>query len=351
MSLEVSLANAKARVRLYDKEYMDNQPNIVVIGGGTGSFTILSGLKRYTGNITALVNMSDDGGSTGVLRDELGVLPPGDVRQCLVALSETDYVRDLFTYRFDEGSLSGHSFGNLFLSAVEKMTDSFERAIQVASEVLRIKGQVIPITLDNAELVATTKSGLRVEGEYRIGQMKIEDTRPDISFASPVKANPHAVEAIKAADVVVIAPGNLYGSLAPALIVSGIGEALKKTKAKVVQIVNLVTKPGQTDSFTVSDYVEEIERFCGGGEIIDWAIFNTDEPTKNMLDKYVKDGELMIDFDLEELETKHFVAVGLPLIDKTPLKPVANDKIAKSRTFIRHDSDLVSREIMKIYFS
>ncbi len=330
---------------------MNEQPNIVVLGGGTGSFTLLSGLKRYTSNLTALVNMSDDGGSTGVLRDELGVLPPGDVRQCLVALSETDHVRDLFTYRFDEGSLDGHSFGNLFISAVEKMTDSFEKAIEVASEVLRTKGRVIPITLQDSKLIVETKSGLRIEGEHKIGHMKIEDQRPKVFFDKATSVNSEAKRAIMNADVVVIAPGNLYGSLAPALIVDGVGDALAKTKAKVVQIVNLVTKPGQTDGFTVSDYVDEIERFCGKTGIVDYAVFNTDEPTKTMLDKYVADGELMIEFDLEDLDTKLYNAVGLPLIDKSPIVVDPKDKIAHRRTFIRHDSDLTAREIMKIYFS
>lgn len=330
---------------------MQEQPNIVVIGGGTGSFTLLSGLKRYTNNLTALVNMSDDGGSTGVLRDELGVLPPGDVRQCLVALSETDYVRDLFNYRFNEGSLEGHSFGNLFISAVEKMTDSFEKAIEIASEVLRIKGRVVPITFSDATLVAVTKGGLRIEGEHKIGNMRIDDTRPDLLLEPNATINPEAKRAIEEADVVVIAPGNLYGSLAPALIVDGVSDALRKTHAKVVQVVNLVTKPGQTDGFSVSDYVDEVERFCRKKEVVDFVIYNTDEPTKIMREKYVKDGEHMIEFDLDDLETRPYHAIGLPLIDKTPIKFDPKDKIAKTRTYIRHDSDLTAREIMKIYFS
>lgn len=330
---------------------MNKQPNIVVIGGGTGSFTLLSGLKRYTSNLTALVNMSDDGGSTGALRDELGVLPPGDIRQCLVALSDTQKVRDLFTYRFDEGSLNGHSFGNLFISAVEKMTDSFEEAIEVASDVLRITGRVIPITLDKVTLVAATQNGKKITGEQKVGHMSLKEKRPSLSLKPKATIHKAAHQAILDADVVVIAPGNIYGSLAPALIVDGVGQALKNTKAKIVQVANLVTKPNQTDDFTVSDYADEIERFCAVGEIIDYVIFNTDEPTKQMRDKYVRDGEYMLEFDLDAMDTKHYRAVGLPLIDKTPVEIDKNDRIAHVRSLIRHDSDAVAREIMKIYFS
>ncbi len=329
---------------------LNNQPNIVVIGGGTGSFTMLSGLKRYTSNITALVNMSDDGGSTGVLRDELGVLPPGDVRQCLVALSETKRVRDLFTYRFDEGTLKGHSFGNLFISAVEKMTNSFEDAIEVASEVLRITGKVLPITLDKVDLVLDLGKGKEIFGEHKIGNAKMEAKNPNLSLRPGSLINPKAQEAIKEADVIVIAPGNLYGTLAPALLVGGVGQALKSTKAKVVCVANLVTKPGQTDDFTVADHAQEIERFAGG-DILDYVIFNTDEPTKQMRTMYVRDGEYMLEFDLQVLADSHYRPVGLPLIDKSPVKIDANDKINHIRSLIRHDSDVIAREIMKIYFS
>lgn len=327
-----------------------NQPNIVVVGGGTGSFTLLRGLKRYTSNLTALVNMADDGGSTGQLRDELGVLPPGDVRQCLVALSDAPQVRDLFTYRFDEGSLDGHSFGNLFISAVEKMTDNFEEAIRVASDVLRITGEVIPLTLDQATLQATTTSGLVIHGEHKVGSVRLDKKKPILSFTKQVRMNPKAKEAIKNADIVVIAPGNLYGSLGPGLIIDDVGSTLKNSKARVICVANLVTKPGQTDDFTVEEYADEIERLAGS-KILDYLIYNSDEPTKRMRDTYVRDGEFMLEFDLESLEAKRYTAIGLPLIDKTPIKPVKSDKIAHVRSLIRHDSNATAREIMKIYFS
>jgi uncharacterized cofD-like protein len=217
---------------------------IVVIGGGTGSFTLLSELKNYTHNITALVNMVDDGGSTGVLRDELGVLPAGDIRQCLVALSTTPRVRDLFNYRFDDGGMKGHAFGNLFMAALEKMTGSFADAVETASEVLSVKGRVEPITLDDVKMVVKLDDGTVVNGQHNVESLKIpEGQRPWLDLEPEANINPRAKRAIVEADLVVIAPGLLYGSLAPALLVKGVTRALAESKAKKIYVCNLVTKP------------------------------------------------------------------------------------------------------------
>lgn len=330
---------------------MVQSPKIVVIGGGTGSFTLLSGLKTYVRDITALVNMADDGGSTGILVDELGVLPPGDVRQCLVALSETSKARDLFSFRFSEGSLKGHSFGNLFLSAVEKMTDSFSEAVSLASSMLRVQGQVLPITTDRVTLVLTDQAGQVTKGEHKIGHLNFgEGRRPQISLEPAAKLNHAAEAAIAEADMIVIAPGNLYGSLAPALVVRGIKPALSKTKAKVVYVCNLVTKPHQTDGFMVHDYAAEIERFIGA-PVLDYVIFNTDEPTPAMLKKYAHEGEFPVEFDLDVLEKQHYQSYGLPLIATTPVRLDDNDPIAHARSLIRHDSDVLARQLMRVYFA
>lgn len=326
-------------------------PKFVVIGGGTGSFTVLSGLKRYVSDISAIVNMADDGGSTGILRDELGVLPPGDIRQCLVALSETDQLRDLFNYRFEDGSLSGHTFGNLFLSAVEKMTDSFSDAIDLAGTLLRIKGRVLPITTQKITLKMQLSDGTNVEGEHRIGSYRLGDRqRPELALSPAATINDQAAIAIHEADVVVIAPGNLYGSIAPALIVDGVKDALETTSAKIVYICNLVTKPDQTDDFMVHDFAAEIERFIGAN-VLDYVIFNTDEPPKSLLKKYTHEGEYIVEFDLDHMHGCHYQANGLPLIDETPVQTSAADKIARHRSLIRHDSDRLARELMRIYFS
>lgn len=316
---------------------------IVLIGGGTGSFTLLSQLKEYTKEIIALVNMADDGGSTGSLRDELGVLPPGDVRQCLVALGESSKTRDLFSYRFSEGSFKGHSFGNLFISAMEKMTDSFSEAVELASDILRITGKVLPITTQKAQLVMTDSDGKVTKKQFTIGNMDFNGKHhPKISLSPKCNILPEAKQAILDADLVVIAPGNLYGSLAPALVVDGVGSALEKTKAKVVYVCNLVTKPKQTDNFKVHDYVAEVERFIGR-PVIDLVVYNTLKPGKEVLKKYARDDEFIVEVDKAKLEQAHYKSIGMNLISKTPATFDISDAIASQRSYIRHDGDAVAR--------
>lgn len=321
------------------------QPNIVVIGGGTGSFTVLSGLKRLTPHITALVNMSDDGGSTGKLRDELGVLPPGDVRQCLVALSDTAKLRDLFDYRFDAGGLKGHNFGNIFLSAIEKMTGSFAEGVELASRVLNITGAVEPVTLDKVTLCMNDGSGV-VKGEFKIGHAAFLDKRPEMWLEPVPIANPKAIDAINNADIIVVAPGNIYGSLAPALIVPGIGTAICKAKAKKVYVCNLATKPKQTDDFSVQDFGSEINRFIGSG-CIDFVLYNTTQPDLTLLEKYSRAGEQQVQFDTAA--KAEFTCVGADLLATSPVEVRSkSDAIARTRTLIRHDPDKLATEIMKL---
>jgi uncharacterized cofD-like protein len=324
---------------------------IAVIGGGTGSFTLLSSLKNYTKHISALVNMADDGGSTGMLRDELGVLPPGDVRQCLVALSESEKVRDLFTYRFDGGTFEGHAFGNLFLTALEKMTGSFAEAVETAAEVLNITGSVYPVTLDKVTLVMKLADGTVTEGEFKIGHVDFgTNKRPELELTPVAGLNPEAREAIIDADIVVIAPGNLYGSLAPALIVPGMSDALNETKAKKVYVCNLVTKPGQTNDFTVDDFADEIERF---GEFkLDYVLYNNAKPSKELLERYAKDDEYWVGYDEQTLNGHEYRAIGDNFVsdEHIPTQSSIADPIGHTRTFIRHNADAVARQLMKLYF-
>lgn len=325
------------------------QLKIAVIGGGTGSFTLLSALKDHTSQIAALVNMADDGGSTGVLRDELGALPPGDVRQCLVALSSSPKVRDLFNYRFEEGSLKGHAFGNLFLTALEKMTGDFAAGVELASEVLGVKGVVEPITLSNVTLVMTGENNEEVRGEFEIAHRNFTGQRPEFRLEPMATANPRAIRAIETADIVIIAPGNLYGSLAPALIVPGVGEALRKTKAFKMYVCNLVTKPGQTDGFSVSDFSDEIERLAGG-EFLDAVLFNTKDPAPELLERYAKAGEKSVTYDKDDLHDKHYIAAGANLLAGSVWQGYnTSDPIAASRTLIRHDSSAVANAIIELY--
>ncbi len=324
---------------------MKNKPKIVVIGGGTGSFTLLGALKFRTPNITALVNMADDGGSTGLLRDELGVLPPGDIRQCLVALSHSSNdLRELFNYRFPEGARAGHSFGNLFLSAVEKMSDDFGEAVSLASKVLQITGRVVPITLTNTKLIMEVEKK-RVKGEYKIANTAIaSNSQPNFRLEPQAVINPVAREAIKQADLVVIAPGNLYGSLVPALIVKGVAEALQKTKAPVAFVCNLVNKPNQTTGFTVRDYIIELERFIGKGTV-DAVLYNTARPSKSVLAMYEASGEELV------VATAKAIAgckmMGGAYLAKTIAERAANDHLIQ-RSLIRHDAEEVATTLMEL---
>lgn len=328
---------------------------IVVIGGGTGSFVMLSGLKNYAHDLTALVSMADDGGSTGVLRDEYGTLPPGDVRQCLVALSSSPRVRELFSYRFDQGSLSGHVFGNLFLTALQNMTGSFAAAVDLAEDVLRVDGHVVPVTLD--DIILVVKDGKRIiRGESEVSYGAIVSKTPKITVEKKtghgrVKLNPEAEKALMEADMVVIAPGNLYGSLAPALAIPRMGELLKKTSAKVIYVPNLVNKATQTDDYSVADYANEIERIAGG-KIIDYVIYNINEPSQELLDKYAAAGETPVRVDREALKAAHYKTIEAKLLaGQVWQNKSKKDPLAAQRTLIRHDPDATARSIMKIYFS
>lgn len=324
------------------------EPHIVVIGGGTGSFTLLSGLKAYTKNITALVNMADDGGSTGVLRDEFGVLPPGDVRQCLVALSESPQaLRDLFNYRFPaKTSLAGHSFGNLFLSAVEMMSKDFASGVALASEVLKITGQVVPMTLHKTTLHLAGDGG-EVVGEHLIGKMPLlQGEYPNLWLVPKAKLNPDAKHAITEADLVVIAPGDLYASLIPALLVDGVASALQDAKAKIVYVCNLVNKPHQTQDFAVQDYVAELDRFIGK-DTINTVLYNNDAPKPEQLKTYALEGEYPVKADSTELAKEQYQAIGGAFLSHEHRNRNPNDTLIH-RSLIRHDADAVCKKLMEL---
>lgn len=320
---------------------------LVVIGGGTGSFTVLQAVKSLTPNLTALVSMADDGGSTGILRDELGVLPPGDIRQCLVALANAPQLRDLFNYRFDGGSLAGHSFGNLLLTALEKQTGSFVQAVETASQVLNITGKVVPVTLDNVRLVADMAEGV-LRGEHAIDVATFSASEPPHLRLDPVpQANPEALQAIAEADVVIIAPGDLYTSLAPALLVPGIGEALAHTTAQVLHICNLVSKPGHTDGMDVEAHAAEIERFAGR-PILDVVLYNTAVPPTQLVDRYAKEQEHLV--PVSHAPQLHYQLIGKSLLAGRSRVPAPSkaDALAMHRSLIRHDRELLRAALLEI---
>ena len=331
--------------------FTKSEIKIAVIGGGTGSFTMLSALKGYTSQIAAIVSMADDGGSTGVLRDELGTLPPGDVRQCLVALSDSPKIRDLFDYRFEEGTFQGHSFGNLLLTALEKVTGDFSEAIETASDILRVNGVVIPATLDNVRLKMewAGKSSLVLHGERVIDAeyFKHDPRKAELSLTPSAKVNPTAIAAIEQADVVVIAPGDLYTSLGPLLVIDGIGEALQKSNALKVYVSNLVSKRGQTDSFTVSDHAAEIERFAGT-PFLDYVIYNNEVPSNEVAARYKAEGGYVTEVDEETLAKQHYKTEGGSFLGKMAAVE-KGDVIPVTRSLIRHDSNAVAKAILETY--
>lgn len=325
---------------------------VVTIGGGTGSFMLLSGLRDYPIELSAIVSMADDGGSTGVLRDELGVLPPGDVRQCLVALSDSpERLRELMNYRFSEGGLEGHSFGNLFLSALEKITGDFRSGVREAARILDTKGRVIPVTEDNVHLHALLKNGKTLVGENAINlNLKLERIDVEkISLEPRARANKEAVEAILEADMVIIGPGNHYCSILPNLLVGGIPEALRKTRAKIVYNCNLVNKYGQIradKNFSLDDFVDSLHETIGK-PVIDFVTWNTRKPDRTLLETYAtKESGTLVAFDPGARVKRSYKIVRGDLLSTKRVIAKAGDKIAAHRAFIRHDGKKLAKMLM-----
>jgi len=316
------------------------KPKIVVIGGGTGSFAVLSGLKKLNCDLTAVVSMVDDGGSTGILRDEFGVLPPGDVRQCLVALSlSTSTMRSLFNFRFSRGSLRGHSFGNLFLTVLEKITGNFRNAVSEASEILATKGRVLPVTFDNTRLFIKLNNGSLLKGEKFLDSYDFSKQKIGRVFLSPkAKINPEVKKELKEAQLIIIAPGTLYGSLIPNFLVSGFSKALSSSKAKVLYVCNLVSKQ-QDKGFFLNDYVNELEKYIGK-DTIDYVLFNKKKPPKDVILKYKKKGEELVRFKAGN--------IGRVKIIKADLVSEKYKKSANFKDLIRHDREKLAKEIFKI---
>lgn len=323
---------------------MKKKQKIVTIGGGTGSFTVLSGLKKYDVDLTAIVNMADDGGSTGILRDELGVLPPGDIRQCLVALSKSsDTLRELFNYRYSKGRLSGHNFGNIFLSTLEKVSGSIDQAIKEAGVILRIRGRVVPVTLQNTRLVVALQNGKKINGQHRIDMAYLSDIEK-FYLKPEAHINPEVITAIKKADKIVINPGNLYCSLLPNFLVDGLSQAVIRSKAKKIMVCNLMTKHGHTDNFTAMDFLDTIEKYLKPGTI-DYMLYNNIEPELKLLRRYARIGEECVKLgDITKNTKTKFISTNM--LSKKIYLPKIGDKL--ERTLIRHDSDKLAQEIMNI---
>lgn len=330
---------------------VNKNKKVVVIGGGTGTFTILSGLKKYPQlDISVIVSMMDDGGSNRVIRDEFGLLPTSDLRQCMVALAGSDSdetLRKLFTYRYENGvGISGMTFGNLFMAA---LTDIYggdqKKAIEETCELLGVKGKIIPVTFEKTNLVATYANGKQVLGEHEIdepcgniGKSKIID----LQVFPKIAVNKEALDAIKKADLIILGPGDFYTSILPNIVVDGVAEEIKKSHGKVVFVMNLMTKYGQTIGFTASTFVSEINKYLGKNP--DVVLINSAKkiPTA-ILKKYKVENAEMVCDDLEKSKIK---AVRKQLISNKVYKKPKSDKLVRS--LIRHDPEKLAKAVVDL---
>ncbi len=312
--------------------------NVVVIGGGTGIFTTLSGLKKYPINLSAIVSMADDGGSTKILREEFGVLPPGSVRPALIALSDSsESLANLLNYRFSKGKLEGHNFGNLLIAALAEMHGDFEKSIDETGKLLNIKGKVIPSTLDNARLFAELENGEIVIGETNIdipkhnGSLRIKN----VYLEPECGINKEAAKTILKADLIIIGPGDLYTSIIPNLLVKDVPKAIQKSKAKKAYICNIMTKFGETNDFGSQNFVETIEKYLGEN-VLDYVLLNNKKPSPERILKYEKEKACFVEPNSENFKDKKF-----KIIEVNFLRP---------RGFIRHDPEKLAKTIMAMLF-
>lgn len=315
----------------------NNEVKVVVIGGGTGLSTMLRGLKKYTSHITAIVTVGDDGGGSGKLREDLGMLPPGDIRNCILALADTEpLMEDLLQYRFTEGSLKGQCFGNLFLAAMAGISENFEDAVQKMSSVLAVKGKVLPVTLDDMKLIAELENGEIIEGESKIpSEVIVRNTRIKKIAIKPIDAKPleEAIKAINNADVIIMGPGSLYTSIIPNLLVKGIPEAICKSPAKKVYISNVMTQPGETDGFKVSNHLKVLMDY-GVAENIDYVIANNGIIPPDIKEKYAKENAELVVLDYENISNLNVNVIEADLI-----------KITKR--YVKHNAEKLAELIMK----
>lgn len=322
--------------RLLTHRRLNRGPRIVAIGGGTGLSTLLRGLKQYSANITAIVTVADDGGSSGRLRRDFGVLPPGDIRNCLAALSaEERLMTALFQYRFTTGSgLAGHSFGNLFLTAMSDITGDLEQAIDASSQVLAVQGRVLPATLEDVVLWAELTDGRYVEGESNISEAHGQIARIGCTPSNP-RAVPRAIEAIESADYIIIGPGSLYTSVIPNLLVPEITEAIARCPAPRIYVCNVMSQPGETEGYTVSDHIRAIDQACGH-KLFDAVLVQKNPPSPKTLDRYAREHSHPIQLDREAVARLGRRIVIANVIDEDP-----------HTGLIRHHSGKLARVLLR----
>lgn len=337
-SLTTTLDMQRLNGLVYEKRLLIRGPKVVVIGGGTGLSTMLRGLKSYTSNLTAIVTVADDGGGSGMLRESLGMLPPGDIRNCLLALADTEpLMEDLLQYRFKDGMLKGQSFGNLFIAAMNGISDNFEEAIRKMSHVLAVTGEVLPVTLADVKLSAELENGMIIEGESNIPQ---RDEYMDVPikrvFINPDDAAPlrEALAALDEADAIVLGPGSLYTSIMPNLLVRDIIRRIAVSTALKIYVSNIMTQPGETTGYTAGDHIDAILK-CAGRRIIDYVIVNTGKIPEDLRGKYIEDGASEVIVDRERIER-----MGIRVVER--------NLVSIHRGAVRHDSDRLAHTIMEI---
>lgn len=318
---------------LYRRRKLNRGPRIVAVGGGTGLSMLLSGVKNITNNLTAVVTVGDDGGSSGRLREEMGILPPGDIRHCITALADDeDLVNKLFKYRFDNGEgLEGHSFGNLFITALCAITGDMVSAVRASSNVLSIRGRVLPSTLDDMKLVAKMKDGRVIHGESTIPEAHGVIER---LYTEPANCKPlsDVIQAIRNAELIILGPGSLYTSVIPNLLIKEISEEIAKSKAKKIYVCNIMTQPGETDNYKVSDHLKALIQHAGSSKIVDAVLVNDYLPD-NLADKYQKSGSYPVQIDAAEIKK-----LGIKIVAK---KLIENSK----EGLVRHSSNRVARAV------
>ena len=313
------------------------EPNTVVIGGGTGLSTMLRGLKKKTKKLTAIVTMADDGGGSGVLRSELGMPPPGDIRNCMQALANTEPTMEaLLSYRFTEGSLRGQSFGNLFLAALNGMSASFDEAVTKMSEVLALTGRVLPVTNEDIHLLAEFEDGREVLGESKIAEHKLGSVIRRISLVpSGVAPLASCIRAIEEAEFIVLGPGSLYTSIVPNLLVKGISDAIARSQAVKVYVLNVMTQAGETEGYTASDHVRAL--FDHANEkLVDYCLANTRQIPPEILERYKAEGAEPCRIDEDGLS-----ALNVELM--------TGEISAESDLYARHNPHNLADALMEIY--
>ena len=323
--------------RIFQRRSLAQGHRIVVIGGGTGLSTMLRGLKERTSNIVAIVTVTDNGGSSGRLSQQMGVLPPGDLRNCLVALADAEpTLASLFQFRFDDDheGLAGHSFGNLFIAAMTEIyKGNYEQAIAATSKVLAIRGRVYPSTTQNVTLLAEMEDGSVVEGETQIAGHP-QPIRRMLLRPENAQPLPEALEAIRLADAIILGPGSVYTSIIPNLLVDGVADAVARSKAVKIYVCNVMTQPGETDNYTASQHLRVIADHAPGRRLFDYALINKEPPSHEILEKYEKYGQRFVTPDVEEIRRMGYTPVAVNLISQTDI--------------VRHDPARLAEAIYRI---